>query len=83
MADNPAEPLTPGVAHGDRRDKVWIEKDEHQISKVRHTFPGQGASVEEQSEASEDGVTARDITVSDVAVAPEDASAWEAREADD
>jgi hypothetical protein len=81
MPDTPN--TSPGVARGDRRNKVWIEADEHQLSKVRHTFPGQGAAVEEQSEASEDGVTAEDITVSDVAIAPDDASAWEALEAED
>ncbi|HYG26919.1 MAG TPA: hypothetical protein VD906_08430 [Caulobacteraceae bacterium] len=69
----------PAVSRGDRRGQVWIEADKDQIAKVRHTFPAQGA-VEEQSEASEEG---RAAPTGDVAIAPEEASAWEALEEGD
>ena len=76
MNDKPSETA---VSRGDRRDKIWIEEDKDQVAKVRHTFPAKGA-VEEQSEASEEG---RAALASDVAIAPEDASAWEALEEED
>lgn len=72
-------PDNPEVAHGDRRDKVWIEESAGQVSKVRHTWPAEGP-LHEQSEAREKGDPARHADVTDTAVVPEDPSAWEARE---
>lgn len=54
------------VARGDRRKDVWIESDERQLSKVRHTWPP----------AETDDHT-------DIAVVPEEPSAWEALEEGD
>ena len=72
---------SPPVAHGDRRREVWIEDDERQLSKVRHTWPTAAAPLQEQSEASGEGVAQPGVT--DVAVVPEEPSAWEALEDDD
>lgn len=76
-----SEPEKPPVAHGDRRQDVWIEDDPNQLSKVRHTWPTR-PPVHEQSEASEEGV-AVDPSVTDAAVIPDEPSAWEAVEDDD
>lgn len=64
-------PDTP-VAHGDRRKDVWIEDDQGQLSKVRHTWP-----------TSREGAPAGPADVTDAAVVPEESSAWEAVEDDD
>ena len=77
-----SEPEKPPVAHGDRRQEVWIEDDPNQLSKVRHTWPVARPPLQEQSEASEEGEQA-DPSVTDAAVLPDEPSAWEAVEDDD
>lgn len=76
-----SEPEEPPVAHGDRREDVWIEDDPRQLSKVRHTWPTARPPLHEHSEASQEG--AADPSVTDAAVVPEQPSAWEAVEDDD
>ena len=77
-----SEPEKPSVAHGDRREDVWIEDDPRQLTKVRHTWPVARPPMQEHSEASQEGAAA-DPSVTDAAVVPEEPSAWEAVEDDD
>ena len=75
-------PDTP-VARGDRRKDLWIETDERQLSKVRHTWPTGTPPLQEHSEAAGEGVPAEAGDVTDAAVMPEKPSAWEALEEGD
>ena len=75
----PDDPVQPPVAHGDRRDEVWIEKDPDQISKVRFTFPVT-PPVEEVGVSSREGAALDDAEVTDAAAIPDDPSVWEALE---
>ena len=77
-----SEPEKPPVAHGDRREDVWIEDDPRQLSKVRHTWPVTRLPPDEHSEATREGA-AVDPCVTDAAVVPDEPSVWEAVEDDD